>query len=100
MKYFLTLFTFYCLLLGYNTTFAEDISPPIINNDMHVLFNIHPSQCPSSWNGRVDPETMTIISGYGMDTGVSTVGVQSCIGCAFDSSSHDCVCKTCYSYFN
>lgn len=87
-----------CLSLC-NSILADDVTPPVINYNVHVIKNTNPSQCPSSWNGSISPETITNESQYGTSYGTA-IGVQSCTGCAFDNQSGDCVCNTCYGYYN
>lgn len=100
MKSLLLFFIFYFTLLASANIYAVEYSPPSITNNVHVITNTTPQQCPVSWKGSAAPETMTVATGQGLDTGVDTIGVQSCTGCAFDSSTRDCVCRTCYQYFN
>lgn len=99
MRSFFTLLILQALLFATGTLFAEDISPPSITQNVHVLTNTTPANCPSSWNGSIAPDETTGVSGYGIESGTA-VGVQSCTGCAFDNNSRDCVCKTCYGYYN
>lgn len=80
--------------------FAEGMSEPVISHNVPVMQNSSPSQCPTSWRGAVSPEAVTDLSDYGIDTGVEMVGVQSCSSCAFDQTSGNCICGTCYGYYN
>lgn len=102
MRSFFALIILNCLFFVCNIVFAqgEIITPPTISTNVHVLKNTTSSQCPSSWNGSGGSESMTAVSGYGMDTGIDVVGVLSCTSCTFDSNSRDCVCARCYGYYN
>lgn len=99
MKSLLTQFIFYIFLASSSLVYAIDNIPPSVSQNVHVIKNATPQQCTPSWNGRAAPETVVDESGYGDNTGMAQ-GVLSCTGCAIDSSSNDCVCAKCYSYFN
>ncbi|TAK73295.1 MAG: hypothetical protein EPO11_08650 [Gammaproteobacteria bacterium] len=97
MKYFLMVLILQGIIFSYATAFAL---PPAVSENVPVLQNATPAQCPSSFRGRVGAEDVEVISRFGGDTGTSGAGVRTCTGCAIDPSSQACVCKTCYDYFN
>lgn len=84
---------------GCSTVLAEVITPPVIKHNVTVIKNSSASECPTAWNGSVAPETITDVSGYGVNSGTA-IGVFSCTGCGFDSASGNCICKTCYGNYN
>lgn len=98
-KSFLAFLFFYSAFLACHLLYAQDNIPPVISRDVTVIKNATPSQCTSSWNGQANPEIVVNESGYGDNSEIAQ-GVLSCTDCAIDSLSKDCVCKTCYSYFN
>jgi hypothetical protein len=73
---------------------------PVINKNVHVMQNTTPAQCPSSWRGSAASSDITTQSGLGTSNYQMASGVTSCVGCAFDSASRDCVCQTCYNNYN
>lgn len=89
-----------CFILFFNPLgFAQmNITPPSITHNVTVMQNASPSQCSGSWRGQADPQSATFVSGYGMDTGVTQVGVLSCTGCSLNNGN--CVCNTCYGNYN
>jgi hypothetical protein len=93
MKYLLIL----CILMISNTVLAQT---PVVQYNLVVIQNATPSQCQASWNGRPNQEDVAR-TGAGQDYGLSGPVVRSCTECALVSSnqSQDCVCKTCYDYF-
>jgi len=72
---------------------------PIVTRNVHVVPHATPSQCPSSVESRSSPVGQTDLSRFGSGT-VESPGILSCTGCAIDNASGDCVCSTCYDYFN
>ena len=74
------------------------VAEPIITRDVPVLEHVDPSQCPSSWRNEAGPADVTHPHLSQYDT--SGPGVRSCTDCYYQSSTQNCVCKTCYSYFN
>lgn len=84
------------LLLSTGTSFAD---PPVISHNVHVFKNATQAQCTSSWRGRASPDAMGDVSRFGQGT-VESPGLKSCVGCQVDSASQDCVCRSCYEFFN
>jgi hypothetical protein len=74
--------------------------PPVINKNVHVIQNATTAQCPTSIRGKVGEANVITYSGIGEQDDESAPGVRSCTGCAIDSQSGDCVCETCYDYFD
>src|SRR5690348_11493429 len=89
-----------CLLLFNMAAYAEGGEEPIVNNNVHVMQNTTSSQCPASWKGRTYPDAMQVLTGGGEQSMQSGPIVRSCEGCSFDGQSRDCVCSTCYDYYN
>ena len=87
------------LVLTFTNAYAFAVEP-IINNNVHVLKGVTPSQCPSSWRGNPGTTDIQVDSGEGMSNAAVGSGVTSCTSCAFDQASGDCVCATCYSNYN
>ena len=76
-------------------------SPPMISNNVHVITNATPQQCKSYESGKVAPsEQFTVNSRFGSGNGEGNAGVRSCNNCKIDPASNDCVCASCYSYYN
>lgn len=98
MRFVIT--SFIALLVLTSTAFAEDVAPPAISKNVHIMRNTTPAQCPASWEGQASTEMFAEASGMGLNTGIPLVGVQSCSHCAYDSKTSDCICATCYGYFN
>jgi hypothetical protein len=97
MRFFSMLLIVHSILfLGDTSVFAQ---PPIVSHNVPVLQHATPSQC-HAWKGRVAPEGEEYYSRFGQDVSMSGPGIRSCTGCTIDSNSHDCVCRTCYDYFN
>jgi hypothetical protein len=71
---------------------------PVINYNVHVGHNL--PQCNSTWEGRMGPYSEEILSGIGENAVQTSPVVRSCTGCALNNQSQDCVCKTCYDYFD
>lgn len=101
MKSLIILILAALILLTFRFSMAQVqlITPPSITHNVVVQQNVQPSQCPSSYRGQTSQRTATVISGYGMDTSVSQVGVLSCTGCIINNAG-DCVCDTCYGNYN
>lgn len=72
----------------------------IVSHDVHVLQNATQSQCMNYRGGYAGEADVEAFTSYGGFTGTSGAGVQTCSDCAIDPNSNDCVCRTCYSYFN
>jgi hypothetical protein len=87
------------LVLTYTNSYAIAVEPSI-NNNVHVLRGVTPSQCPSSWRGNPGTADIQADTGEGMSNSAVGSGVTSCTGCAFDQASGDCVCATCYNNYN
>lgn len=96
MRAIVTLFILGTVLLTSQAVLAD---PPDITYDVPVVANATPAQCTSSWRGDASPASGIDISRFGSDS-VEGPGVVSCTGCAIDNSSGDCVCHTCYSYYD
>ena len=94
MKRALLLFVLYSIFTA-TMAFAE----PIVTNNVHVFPNATPTQCTADWNGDSQPIEDEFATGSGGGN-IITPGMLSCTGCAIDTSSGDCVCKTCYDYTN
>lgn len=75
-------------------------SEPIISNNVTVVKNATPAQCPASWEGSVAPDQMQVESGAGTSTMLTSPIIRSCEGCAIEPSSGDCVCKKCYDHYD
>lgn len=92
------------LLIGWlsvgSISYAEIVSPPAVSNNVTVMRNINAAQCKSTWSGTISPEVLSVNSRFGSDNTGALAGVQSCSGCAFDSKTNSCICKTCYGYYN
>lgn len=78
------------------SVFAE----PVINKNVHIIKNATPAQCLSSMRGKAGEAMDTTYTGVGEQDIESAPGVRTCTGCAIDSASGDCVCETCYDYFD
>lgn len=89
------------VLLGIFVTTTAFAQAPIISRNVHVVHNATPSQCPSTWNSKGASENVGVVydTGGGQYNAVNP-GIDSCVNCAIDSKSQDCVCGTCYSYYN
>lgn len=88
------------LLLISLSVYAEGGEEPIISNNVHVMQNTTSSQCPSSWKGRVYPDAMQVLTGAGEEYTQTGPIVRACSQCSFDNQSRDCVCATCYDYYD
>jgi len=95
MKYFLGLLFLICSTV----VFAQGDVEPEVKSNVTILQNATPAQCEAARNadtGPVDVEGESSLGGY---TGTSGPGVRSCENCAVDSQQN-CVCGTCYYYYN
>lgn len=74
--------------------------PPVVSHDVHVMQNATPSQC-TNYKGHADPvDDAETFTRFGEDTSITGPGIRTCRGCQVDPQSQDCVCKTCYDYYN
>lgn len=76
--------------------------PPVISRNVTVITNVNSNQCPVAWRGKSGQENITRY-GAGADYNMSGPVIRSCTGCRpviNQSNSTDCVCRTCYDYFN
>jgi hypothetical protein len=83
-----------------NGVAAVQVVEPVINKNVHVMQNVTPAQCPTSWRGNASATDITNETGRGTSNYQVATGIQSCSGCAFDQASRDCVCATCYDDYN
>lgn len=95
MRILLAFFVFCSALVGSQIVLAD---PPDITHNVVVMTGSTPSQCTSSMRGNAAPASDIDISRFGSND-VEGPGVQSCTGCAINQSGN-CVCKTCYSYYD
>lgn len=100
MRLFIALFILLCSLFAQLQLHAEGMSSPIIRYNVPILQNASPSQCQAARRGQAAPEEVNAYTGAGGYSGSSGPGVRSCTGCTVDPSSQNCICRTCYYYFN
>src|SRR5690242_18775653 len=74
--------------------------PPIIRYNVLLLQNATSAQCDAAKNGRAQQEEAQSYSVAGNYSGLTGPGIRSCTRCTVRYPSHDCVCSTCYYYFN
>jgi hypothetical protein len=98
MKYLSFLVILCSLFFKMSSAFA--VVSPVIQHNVSILQNATPAQCRAAQQGRAAPTDVESYSGFGEYTGLSSPGMRSCSGCAVNSQSEDCVCKTCYYYFD
>ncbi len=83
-------------LIGFSSVFSA--VEPAISYNVHVIQNASPGQCQPSMRNDTGPGDTQNNTRFGqLDT--SNPGVRSCTGCAIDSQSGDCVCRTCYTHY-
>jgi len=87
------------LIICFNSAFVF-ASEPVITYDVRLLQNATQAQCMAAQNADVGPVHEEVYSSAGEYDGDSGPGVRSCSGCKVDYSTKDCICRTCYSYFN
>lgn len=78
--------------------FAANVAPSF-STKVHILKNVTPAQCPSTWRGnaqQANPTMMIPSNMNGISQARPTSNFQSCSGCSYDKASHDCVCNACY----
>jgi hypothetical protein len=73
---------------------------PVVTKNVHVMQNVTPTQCPTSWRGDASASTILNETGRGTSNYEVATGIRSCDGCAYDRVSKDCVCATCYDNYN
>lgn len=97
MQTILRLLAITVMLFGCGIIFAAQ---PIITYNVVVKQNTDAAHCPASWGGESGNDILTEVSGQGINDGIDTAGIESCTDCAFDAKTHNCVCKTCYGYYD
>lgn len=81
------------------STYAYAFSgPPDITYNVTVAQNVAENQCPASWEGQTSPDIVNVMSGLGNEQENTGPVIRSCSNCAIQSGN--CVCGTCYDYFN
>lgn len=88
------------LMLIVNVAYAQGGDEPLISKNVTVIPKGGSGQCTPSWKGRTYPEAETVLSGAGETQAQTGAMLRSCTDCAVDSQSGDCVCGTCYDYYN
>lgn len=79
-------------------TVLADAVEPVIQQNVTVLKNATPDQCPASYKSSGGVDQQTNMDGAGMQTEITSPGVTSCSDCSIVNG--DCVCKTCYTNFD
>jgi hypothetical protein len=97
MRFNFLYLVFLMMALGSSSVFAV---PPIISNNVPVLQNTTPAQCPSDWEGPGGAGITETVSGQGQSNDIASPGVLSCSGCVFDPKTKNCTCSICYDYFD
>jgi|GEM_PF-4820040 hypothetical protein len=88
------------LILIFAGIVSAQVIEPVISKNVHVLRNVTPAQCPTSWRGDASASDVENETGQGSSNYEIASGVSSCDSCAFDRASGDCVCATCYDNYN
>lgn len=86
------------IFCGLFFTVTPVLAQPIVTHDVHIMQQASTFQCRGAWRGTSSPDVTESFTGGGSHYAAQP-GVMSCIGCAIDNSSKDCVCRTCYSYY-